>query len=72
MNWSILWKTNPSFSEKQMIEFTYEQQKLIFDAVRHYQMNHIGSQAHYDKCQTLLNSMDIKVKHLYGDYECDI
>jgi hypothetical protein len=55
-----------------MSEFTYEQQRLIFDAVRHYQMNHTGSQAHYDKCQTLLNSMDIKVKNLYGDYECDI
>jgi hypothetical protein len=53
-----------------MSEFTYEQQKLIFDAVRHYQMNHNGSQAHYDKCQKLLNSIDVRVSH--NEVECDI
>ena len=44
------------------MNFTLEQQKLIYNAVRYYQMNHVPLNGkHYQICDDILNGMFAQV-----------
>ena len=45
------------------MEFTLEQQKIIYNAVRYYQMNRVPLNSnHYQVCDEILNGMFKEVK----------
>lgn len=48
------------------MEFTLEQQKLIFNAVRNYQMNKVGlTSKNYQICDEILNKLFPVIKETY-------
>lgn len=58
-----------------MNDYTSEQQRLIFDAVRYYQMNAIGplSTDRYTKCDEILNRLFPIVRQYNATRpDCDI
>ena len=55
-----------------MMEFTLEQQKIIYDAVRYYQMNRVPLNSnHYQVCDEILNGMfkEVKLNYVEPAYE---
>ncbi len=50
-----------------MNDFTLQEEKLCYDAVRYYQMNHIGPFKHskYETCNSILKKLDHTQPH-YG------
>ncbi len=49
-----------------MREYTKEEKKLIYDAVRYYQMNAIPlNSKSYQTCDTILNELFAEVKFTY-------
>jgi len=48
------------------MNFTLEQQKIIYDAVRYYQMNRVPLNSnHYQVCDEILNGLFKEVKATY-------
>lgn len=48
------------------MDFTLEQQKLIFNAVRNYQMNNVGlTSKKYQICDEILNNLFPIIKETY-------
>ena len=48
------------------MNFTLEQQKIIYDAVRYYQMNRVPLNSnHYQVCDEILNDLFKEVKATY-------
>ena len=49
-----------------MMEFTLEQQKIIYNAVRYYQINRVPLNSnHYQVCDEILNDLFKEVKATY-------
>jgi hypothetical protein len=49
-----------------MKEYTKEQKKLIYDAVRYYQMNAVPlNSKNYQVCDSILNELFLEVKSTY-------
>jgi hypothetical protein len=54
------------------MEFTLEQQKIIYNAVRYYQMNRVPlNSGQYQVCDEILNEMfkDVKLNYVEPAYE---
>jgi hypothetical protein len=48
------------------MNFTLEQKKLIYDAIRYYQMNRVPLNGnHYQVCDEILNGLFKEVKAIY-------
>lgn len=55
-----------------MMEFTLEQQKIIYNAVRYYQMNRVPLNSnHYQVCDEILNVLfkEVKLNYVEPAYE---
>ena len=49
-----------------MKEYTKEQKKLIYDAVRYYQMNAVPlNSKNYQVCDSILNELFLEIKSTY-------
>jgi hypothetical protein len=54
------------------MEFTLEQKKLIYNAVRYYQMNRVPLNSnHYQVCDEILNDLfkEVKINYVEPAYE---
>jgi len=55
-----------------MMDFTLEQQKIIYNAVRYYQMNRVPlNSGQYSVCDEILNGLfkDVKLNYVEPAYE---